>query len=215
MSRIRILIPGKSFTQGFMRGMLSLTAELSKSDINFTISNYYGPYLPEVRNQLLLNNQTPTANIVPFGGEYDYVLWIETDIAFKAEDFFKLYSSALKHDLDFVTGLFPMNHTNPNHAVAGTWREGRLPMNSHGLHEIDYCGVGFLLVRKGVYESLAYPWYGAGEIYKYDEGRDVWYYLGDDFSTAKRIQSQGWKLWANGDVKLGHEKMDTIHGEGI
>lgn len=209
-TKIRILIPGKSYTQGFMRGLLDLTNQLTESSINATIHNFYGPYLPEVRNVLLLGGHPATGNRAPFNGDYDYIMWIETDIVFTAEDFFTLYKNARNNDLDFVTGLFPMGPQHEaweQHAVAGTWKGGRLRIEGSGLEEIDYCGVGFLLVRKGVYEALRYPWYGMGEIYHFDEEKSLWYYMGDDFSTASRIQEMGFKLYADRDVKLGHEKM--------
>jgi hypothetical protein len=207
---IRILIPGKSYTQGFMQSMLRLTSALGQGDLPHSIHNYYGPYLPEVRNTLLRGGTS--GNVGPLGGYYAYIMWIETDIVFTPDDFYKLYSSALQNNLDFVTGLFPMGPQRPSRAVAGTWKEGRLPMNATGIEEIDYCGVGFLLVKKGVYESLSYPWYGMGDIYTFNEYDNTWSYNGDDFSTAKRLQEKGWKLYANCDVKLGHEKPYIVRG---
>lgn len=212
MSRIRILVPGKAYTQGFLRGITSLAGALHKSDISHTITNYYGPYLPEVRNRLLLDGQKPTLNVTPFGGDYEYIMWIETDIVFTPEDFFNLYKSMINNNLDFLTGLFPMGPNYPPNAVAGTWKNGRIPMNAAGLQEIDYCGVGFLLVKKGVYESLGYPWYGAGNIYTYHLTEDQWIYNGDDFSTAMRLKEKGWKLYANCNIKLGHEKTTIAKG---
>jgi hypothetical protein len=212
MNKIKILIPGRDYTRGFFQSLLGLVHSLG--DLQVEILNYSGPYLPEVRNQLLLNGQQPTKDIEPFGGEYDYVLWVETDIVFSRDDFFNLYRCAIQNDLEFVTGLFPMGPAQPNWAVAGTWTDGRLPMTTSGLVHIDYCGVGFLLIRRGVYEKLGFPWYGAGVIYAQKPSGE-WLYLGDDFSTSRRIQESGTALWALGDVKLGHEKSIIVRGDGL
>lgn len=208
---VRILIPGKDYTQGYLQSITRLTGELAKSDLNVTIHNSYGPYLPEVRNILLRGGEAPHGNVGPFRGNYDYIMWIETDIVFTPDNFFNLYKTALSNNLDVVTGLFPMNIHTPDYAVAGD-SGGRLPMTSTGLQEILYCGVGFMLVKKGVYERLSYPWYGMGKIYTFNEFENLWQYNGDDFSTCYRMREHGVKIYADCDVKLGHEKPYIITG---
>ena len=56
----------------------------------------------------ILNPQTK------FGGEidYDYIMWIDSDIVFKPEQFFKL----LDHDRDIISGLYMMQD-NINYAT--------------------------------------------------------------------------------------------------
>lgn len=212
---IRICIPGNAYTPGFFRSWTELVHYLTREGVAFTYSNFYSPLLAHGRNELLLAGQKPVPTVEPFGGDYEWIVFIETDIVSSPADFAALYAAATEHELSVVTGLFPMNADNPDAAVAGWNNEGRVSMSEArkqgpGLVEIDYAGWGFMLVRRGVFETLGYPWFCRGTIYGHQEGL-VWY-RGDDFDTCRRIKDAGFSIHAHTGVLLGHQKQTVVTG---
>lgn len=214
---IRICIPGNAYTPGFFRSWTEFVHHLAKTEHYppFTFSNFYSPLLAHGRNELLLAGQKPVPTVEPFGGAYDWVFFLETDIVFTPEDFLALYIAATEKSLDVVTGLFPMNAANPDAAVAGWNEEGRVSMTAAreqgpGLTEIDFAGIGFMLIRRGVLERLGYPWFCRGTIYGHQDGL-VWY-RGDDFDFCRRIRDAGYTIHAHTGVLLGHEKRTVVTG---
>jgi hypothetical protein len=77
------------------------------------------------------------------------------------------------------------------------------PIRNPQLLSVDYTGMGFMLVRKGVFESMEYPWFRPvekriGEMVDFTM-EDVGFCLG--------ARERGWKVWVDGSIKVGHEKI--------
>jgi len=67
---------------------------------------------------------------------------------------------------------------------------------------VDYTGFGFILVKKGVFESLKYPWF-----------RPLWKQFGnvteftmEDVSFCHMVKDLGYKVWVHPQVVVNHEK---------
>ena len=147
-----------------------------------------------------------------FDDGFQETLWIDSDVAFTVEDVERLRS----HNLPFCAGLYPKKgikqfackFLNP-----GQYRFG----NGGGLIEVEYVGMGFVLIRREVYraceELLLLPRctgshtgkpvipYFAPSICPDGEG---WCYLADDFSMCHRARQAGFKIMVDTTIKLGH-----------
>lgn len=154
-------------------------------------------------------------NQKPFDGklEYDYILWIDSDSTFNP----KQLEQSIKHDEDIVGGLqafeggqgftcgnlneeyFKKHGTMPFHTQDTLDREKK---NKKGLIEVDYIGFGFLLIKKGVYEKLEYPWHRA-EWFRYGDIQD---FLMEDVGFCINAREKGFKIFVDPLVRVGHEK---------
>ena len=69
------------------------------------------------------------------------------------------------------------------------------------LVDVAYTGMGFMLVKKGVFESLDYPWF------KPIEKRigDMVDFTMEDVSFCLRARERGWNVLVDTGVRVGHE----------
>lgn len=70
------------------------------------------------------------------------------------------------------------------------------------LIEVAYTGMGFMLVKKGVFEILGYPWF------KPIEKRigDMVDFTMEDVAFCLRAREKGFEVLIDPTVKVGHEK---------
>ena len=104
--KIIFCLPGASYSGRFLQCWTELIGELPKVGISYGLSQQYLCNIYHVRTKCLGASLDRGTNQKPFGGEidYDYIMWIDSDIIFKPEQFFKL----IDHDRDIVSGLYMM-----------------------------------------------------------------------------------------------------------
>jgi len=212
---IVICTPGSSFSHTWVNCLLNLwlwcyqngyTPRLSQATSNNT---YY------VRQKCLGADVMRGKDQKPFDGklDYDYILWIDSDSIFAPQQLDKL----LKHNVDIVAGLqafeggqgFTCGNLNEDYFK----KKGIMPYhtqetidrakpNKKGLIEVDYTGFGFLLVKKGVYEKLEYPWHRP-EWWKIDKCVD---FSMEDVGWSMNVRKKGYKIYVDPTIRVGHEK---------
>lgn len=186
--------------------------------------------LPKARNVL-----TATALM----DQPDWVLWVDGDIAFNAQDVFRL----IDHGVDIVAGA-PQRRTKKwgeaGSVACDTGTE--FPVRSaNGLIKSRGVATAFMLVRADVFRTLAgtkdAPAYRTRDIgstvtaqlfrwfwYEMDEdGFDV----GEDYFFCRRAAKHGFQSWCDPDVRLRHfegmvehsltlaEVMEAQHGNAV
>ena len=90
-----VCIPGKSFSNIFLENILSFQHNCLTKGINVVFSIGYSPNLYIVRNMVLGGSGTAGNNQKPWQGKvnYDYILWVDSDIIFNFAQFEELLSS--------------------------------------------------------------------------------------------------------------------------
>ena len=172
--KIIFCIPGKSFSGYFLKAWTALIQKLPSMGIEWELVSGYSALVHYARLKCV---ETALAK------EYDYIMWIDSDIVFRVEDFQKL----LTHNVDIVSGLYykknsPRNgESNKQFACVGmsaiklTKQEidnyikfGNAHNNSYsfitdncpdGLIQVWSNGMGWMLVKKGVFESIDNRWH--------------------------------------------------------
>jgi GT2 family glycosyltransferase len=69
--------------------------------------------------------------------------------------------------------------------------------------------MGFMLVKRGVFESLEYPWFRPIE----KRIGNMVDFTTEDVSFCLRARERGWKVLADMEVKVGHEKAIVLLGQ--
>ena len=148
-------------------------------------------------------------------------MWLDSDMVFTPEHFAKL----LNVKQDIVSGLYLMDG-GKNYATVKNWDyeyfgknysfEFLSPddntkyqkENPNTLLPVEYTGFGFILIKKGVFEKIGYPWFRP--IY-YDLPNGVSDFFAEDVGFCQLAIKNGFKIYIEPSVVLGHEK-SIIYG---
>ena len=175
---------------------------------------------------------------IPWDGKlkYDYQLWIDSDIVFDTQKFWQLCdlaypAEAIKEDGTTDEELLK------SHAIAAGWyatEDGHTTSVAHWLEEddfrknggvmnhetvesiqkrrkpftVDYTGFGWVLIKKGVFENLEYPWF-APKMQVFESG-NVQDMCGEDVSFCLDAKEAGYEIWCDPRIRVGHEKTRVI-----
>ena len=215
--KIVFCLPGRSFSNNFLVCWSELLQYLPRYGITPILSSQYDSVVYYVRNKCLGGSVTRGINQKPFNGEvdYDYMMWIDSDIVFKVDDFLAL----INMDKDIASGLYK-TQDDKHYATVENWdmdryrKQGSFQFLTEELikdrpepFEVDYTGFGWVLVKKGVFESLEYPWFRPEWE---DFGNGVMEFTSEDVGFCKNIREKGYKIYVNPKVIVGHEKTKIL-----
>lgn len=214
--KIVICLPGKSYSNNFLLCWSNLLNYCNYVGHQIVISNSYNPNVYYVRNECLGADVMKGIGQQPFQGkvDYDFMFWIDSDVLFTPKDF----QTLIDMNQDISTGCYIMSD-NKNYAIVEHmdnkfFRENgyykfisREEMaNKTESFNVDYAGFGFMCIKKGVFESLQYPFFRP-RLHEFNiNGTVVRDYSSEDVSWCIDIREQGYKIVCNPAIKVGHEK---------
>ena len=70
------------------------------------------------------------------------------------------------------------------------------------LIDVSYTGMGFMLIKRGVFESMEYPWFRP--IFK--KIGDAHDFTMEDVAFCLQARELGYRIWVDPQVIVGHEK---------
>jgi len=233
-------LPGNSFSGRFLECWTNLLAWCLANGIRPILSRKYSNNIYFSRTMCLGGDVMRGQNQKPFNGkiDYDYIMWIDSDILFTPQQFARL----LSHNVNIVSGVYLMEGGEAL-ATVKDWDEEFFKKHGHfefmtladiekdseerlskqsaekdkqtdcssnpqseihnpQLIEVDYTGMGFMLVRKGVFESLEYPWFRAIE----KRIGNMVDFTTEDVAFCLRAKENGFRIHIDTNVKLGHQK---------
>jgi GT2 family glycosyltransferase len=236
--KVVFCFPGNSFSGTFLECWTNLFAYCLTNTIQPIISRKQSCNIYYVRNLCLGADVSRGKNQKPFNGqiEYDYIMWIDSDIVFTPQHFRKL----LSHDKDIVSGIYMMDD-GKHFATCREWDEeffkkyghfqfltvedinltscpllregeeqGKMKQKNERdtfirkeeLIEVSYTGMGFMLVRKEVFESMEYPWFSPLE----KRMGDMVDFTMEDVAFCLKAKERGFGIFVDTSVRMGHEK---------
>jgi hypothetical protein len=216
-------IPGQQFSHQFViswtKFLLSML-ESQKYDIVFT--NNYNANIYHCRANLLGASNQAGVSQRPWQGQlkYDYIFFIDSDQVFEPDHIYRMLDQMEKNKhVEVLSGMCVMAD-NTHTPIVLDWDieffkknarfEYRTPQelidrakqSSNGLIEAFHAGFAFLVVRQGVFERIAYPWFEPA-FHKIDQSYD---FSSEDVSWYHKINKAGIKLWIDPGTYIGHEK---------
>ena len=162
--KLIVCLPGNNFSGQFLDHFIAFYNWCIRNNIHIMVCRRESCNIYYVRNMCLGGSSTAGEDQTPWQGkvEYDYMLWIDSDIVFQIDDFIKLYNM----QEDIASGLYLMQD-GKHYATVENWDENYFV--KHGSFEfltlelingrknpfyVDYTGFGFILIKKGVFESF-------------------------------------------------------------
>ena len=189
--KIIFCIPGSSMSKNFFRCWSELIKELPSMDIEWELITEYYPYVHIVRNKIVKK---------ALKKDYDHLMWLDNDIDFTVEDFKQLLSHS--EECDIVSGVYLAQKTYgiydiPSDFACVDMEDKRLNRFDYqgkpGLVQVRANGMGFMLVKKGVFESIENPF-------------DMGMRKGEDIVFQTKALEEGFKSFVDPTIFVGHEK---------
>ena len=225
-------LPGRGCSFQFLKSFVQMCFDLVQNGLGIQISQDYSSMVNFARCKVLGANVLRGPNQKPWDGKlnYDYQLWIDSDIVFNTEKFWQLCDMALPAP-DEETGEVAEKQ------IAAGWyctEDGHTTSVAHWLEEddfrknggvmnhetiesiskrrkpftVDYTGFGWVLIKNGVFENLEYPWF-APKMQVFESG-SVQDMCGEDVSFCLDAKEQGHEIWCDPRIRVGHEKIRVI-----
>ena len=219
--KIVFCLPGRGCSYTFLKSFVQLCFDLVQTGASIQISQDYSSMVNFARCKVLGANVLRGKNQIPWDGklEYDYQLWIDNDIVFNTESFFRLYQLGMEREIEcgwyatedgHTTSVahwleeeeFKANKGVMNHETVETMSKRRKPFT------VDYTGFGWVLIQKGVFENLEYPWFAPQmQVFESGEVQDM---CGEDVSFCLDAKKAGMEIWCDPRIRVGHEKTRVI-----
>ena len=214
-------LPGRGVSYTFLKNFVQLCFECVQQGASIQISQDYSSMVNFARCKVLGANVLKGPDQLPWQGKlnYDLQLWIDSDIVFNLEAFYKLVwmnkdiaagwyctedgkTTSVAHWLE--EDEFEQNGGVMNHEMVDGIQKRRKPFTC------DYTGFGWVMIKKGVFEhpDMKYPWF-APQMQVFDSGQ-VQDMCGEAVSFCLEAIKAGFEIWCDPTIRVGHEKMRII-----
>ncbi len=222
--KIIFCLPGKNYSNQFLLAWSDLILWCSQNNFDLSISQNYSSVVHFARTLCLGGDNTKGKLQKPFDNklDYDYIMWIDSDIIFNVDDFKKL----LESENDITSGIYKMENTI-NYPTVINWdtkylmkngnfeflddnkikelKDSKKLLNNRYLN-VEYTGMGWMLIKKDVIEQLKYPWF-YHDLYEINDFVEM---FSEDVSFCKNLKKAGFDIYVDLDVRVGHYKSFII-----
>lgn len=211
MKKIIFCTVGKSFSGAFF-DYWNILRDSWQGE--FIWNRAYDPVVYYARNKCLCGSTLGgPKQPVFYGMDYDYIMWTDSDIIPNSSNWYYL----MQHDTDIVSGLYKMAD-GKNYATVPKMDDEYFLKNGHykflddnnlknhdknKLLSVDYTGLGYMLIKKGVFEKIGYPWFSP--IWK-DFGNDIKEFTSEDVGFCVKAKKAGFDIFVDPKVIVNHEK---------
>jgi hypothetical protein len=199
-----------------MTSILRTVSILGAEGISWNFLNQGGSLVAMARESTIGGYDTNNINMTqPCSGDftYDKIMWIDSDIEWNPEDFFKLYNSKK----DIISGCYLMEdrHIPIYNQPRGGMMPEEMLLKKTEPFEIAGAGFGFLCVKSGVFENMKRPWFGPVGVENIDEKTgektEDFILVGEDLSWCTKAIRSGFKIWVDPLVRVTHQKTFKLY----
>ena len=227
-------LPGRGTSYIFLKNFVQLCFDLVQNGMSIQISQDYSSMVNFARCKCIGANVLRGPKQIPWDGklQYDYQLWIDSDIVFDTNKFWQLCDLSVPAESVKEDGSIDEDLLH-SRGITGGWyatEDGRTTSVAHWLDEddfrknggvmnhetvetigkrkkpftVDYTGFGWVMIKKGVFEKLPYPWF-APKMQVFESGA-VQDMCGEDVSFCLDAIEEGYDIWCDPRIRVGHEK---------
>ncbi len=235
-------LPGRGVSYQFLKSFVQLCFDLVQNQMSIQISQDYSSMVNFARCKCLGANVLRGPDQLPWDGklEYDYQLWIDSDIVFNSDKFWQLCDLAVPEDVVSTNedGETTWDETKENSIAAGWYatEDGKTTSVAHWLDEddfrnnggvmnhemvdgiskrskpftVDYTGFGWVMIKKGVFEHDEMKYPWFAPKMQVFESGAVQDMCGEDVSFCLDAMEAGFEIWCDPRIRVGHEKTRVI-----
>lgn len=216
---LALCLPGQRYSGRFLTRFAELVSCAGTMlGLRLMFSQAYVPVVSDCRMRVAGAYNDGGRFQKPFDGQpYDYMLWIDSDIAFSFEHLLNL----LELDVDIAAGWYiqPGGSTVTVERVddADFLRDGHYRFLSAedissrpASFPVDYTGFGWMLVRNGVFEKVEMPWFEQASRWVLHGGREIIVPCSEDVAFCLKAKAAGFRVMLDPRTRVGHEKEFVI-----
>lgn len=189
---VGILIPARDFVNtGF-------AYDLARA-VGFHVANTRDRVVLYTSSGTLLSSQRQDLARDSIKAGCTHTLWLDTDMRFPKNTISRL----LAHDLDIVAANYAKRRS-PTEPISAKLRDDSMEeskiyrvyteADSTGLEEVDYTGMGVMLVKRHVYEKMQEPWFAI------PWSETVKDFVGEDVFFCRRARDTGFLTYIDHDL---------------
>jgi hypothetical protein len=194
-----ILTPGHGAKAGYVRSLVKTLDALNEANIS------YAYYMRASSHVAVARQKTLDAAMDDYMFHYKKMLWIDSDIEWEPEDVLKLYNSKEK----IISGAYLQS----DGCVAASTSEVFAEkfhyedfLKKSGVMEAKRIGFGFVMVSKGVFESMAHPYWETHDSHTWVTGEDI--------AFCENVYKADHKIYLDTSVKVNHYKTTVLTWHG-
>lgn len=236
--KIVFCVPGKQFSNQFLVSWSETLLSFTRAGHKLFLSNQYSPIVYYARNQCLGGSVIQGTDQKPFQGkvDYDYIIWVDSDMVFTPQQVARAIEHLERDYSKHIIGGACLSADNTTFTILdkGQWnfnsfvknkgnfvhmKRDDLFLKKDELFEVDYCGLGFMCMRKGVFEALEYPWFKPlfydFQLETEDESgnkvqRKIQDFCSEDVAFCRSVIEKGYSVWVDPLITIGHEKSQVL-----
>ena len=221
-------LPGRGCSYIFLKNFVQLCFDMVQNGMSIQISQDYSSMVNFARCKCLGANVLRGPKQIPWDGklQYDYQLWIDSDIVFDSSKFWQLCDLSVPAEGEErgITAGWYATEDGKTTSVAHWLEEDDFRSNGGVMnHEtvdsmgkrkkpftVDYTGFGWVMIKNGVFEDkkMEYPWF-APKMQQFESGA-VQDMCGEDVSFCLDAIDAGYGIWCDPRIRVGHEKTRVI-----
>ena len=219
-------LKGDSFTQGFFLSWTKLMLFMNENKLfNVRVMNYSCSNAFDARNTLLGGKRGKGKIQSVFEDDivYDFIFFMDTNINFQPIDVVSILAKLAKIDeVDLISGIYPNNQGKPNVLEFdsleylrenGSYKFADLStilqtgdMSSLNIVSVPSVGLGFMGIKRGVFEKLSYPWFEPFVL----EDDDVYDLDDDEVSFCKKLKDSNISIYVDSKVILSKDNVQSL-----
>lgn len=199
---------------GYVKSLSETIEEIKNRGLTYKWLNAYSSLVGNAREATMSGDSTMNPSDrgpLKDSATYKKMFWIDSDIEWSVQDFFKLYDS----DEDIISGAY-LIYTGKTSSVHsrefpnGIPKEDVLQMSKN--IEVDAVGFGFVAIKQGVFEKIDRPWFGhLAQVIQGPNGKQMPVSIGEDISWCIKAKAAGFRIIFDPSVLVGHIKTSSIN----
>jgi len=232
-------LPENTFSNQFITSWSETLLALTRSGHKVLLTNENGENMLQSRNLCLGGKTWNGKTQSPFQGqiEYDYMVWINGNVAFTPQHIARMIehmeSDTEKH---IISGCYLRDDNQTFDIIEqGNWdfnkfinqggefhrvTRDELFIKRNSLFKADYIGFGFVCLRKGVMESLEYPWFKplfydftvqmqdpSGQ----EHERQIRGFENEEAGISRSFIEKGYDIWVDPILTVGKNTSQILH----
>jgi hypothetical protein len=205
-----ICLPGNSWDINFQINLIKLQSYLEEKKISFMLNIVGGSNISFVREHCLGVTDREAymlTPVKPFHEEIDYkfIIWIDSDVIFEPLWIVQMMS----YNKNIVSGFYKKSS---QHFTSTLWQKDiHKPYavmtekdleNKKDLIRLKWNGFGFMLIKRGVFETIPRPWF-LTTVVDYGQGLRM---AAEDVYFCLQAEKYGFEILGDPLVRCGHLK---------
>jgi len=203
-----IASPGSDFVGAYVKSLADTFEECHRQGFKVKWVNGQSSLVHHARELTASGGESRNLNPEEhrlFGGlPYKRVVWIDSDISWRPDQFMRL----IKSPYEVVTGAYAVVDGSTSILTSQGFMTRQSVKQEAAPFRVDACGFGFVSMKQGVFERMPRAWFClAHQQVGVLNGHPVIDSAGEDISWCSKARGLGIEIWFDPTILVTHHKV--------